>query len=87
MQIAGNVGYIIGRRGMTIKRIAHETGAHLKVDDSETGAEVVHISGPTRETLDAAVAQIQAVIAEADSRPKDTSSFVEMVRVSATNTH
>ena len=81
MQIAGNVGYVIGRRGAVIKRIAADTGAFLKVDDSVAGNEVVNISGENQAQVDAAIAEIKRVIDEAAARPHPSAAYTNDVRV------
>lgn len=80
-QAPHTAGYIIGRKGHTIRAIAAETGTHLAVDDTTAGAETVHIAGGTRDAVVAAVDRCLAILREAAARPRDEAVFSEAVRV------
>ncbi len=53
---------VIGKGGATIRAITEETGASIDVDDDGT----ITIFGEGKESRDAAVAQIEAITAEAE---------------------
>ena len=56
------IGAVIGPGGKIIQGMQEETGATITIDE-EDGVGKVQVSGPNKETIDAAVAKIRAIVA------------------------
>ncbi len=56
------IGAVIGPGGKIIQGIQEDTGATITIDE-EDGVGKVQVSGPNKETIDAALAKIRAIVA------------------------
>lgn len=56
------IGAVIGPGGKIIQGMQEETGATISIDE-EDGVGKIQVSGPNKETIDAAVAKIRAIVA------------------------
>ncbi len=56
------IGAVIGPGGKIIQGMQEETGATITIDE-EDGVGKVQVSGPNKETIDAAMAKIKAIVA------------------------
>ena len=56
------IGAVIGPGGKIIQGMQEETGATLTIDE-EDGVGKIQVSGPNKESIDAAVAKIRAIVA------------------------
>ncbi|MDO5447160.1 MAG: polyribonucleotide nucleotidyltransferase [Prevotellaceae bacterium] len=56
------IGAVIGPGGKIIQGIQEETGATITIDEVEEGGKVV-ISGPNKESIDAAMRKVRAIVA------------------------
>ena len=56
------IGAVIGPGGKIIQGMQEETGATITIDE-EDGVGKIQVSGPNKETIDAAMAKIKAIVA------------------------
>ena len=56
------IGAVIGPGGKIIQGMQEETGATITIDE-EDGVGKIQVSGPNKESIDAAVAKIRAIVA------------------------
>ena len=56
------IGAVIGPGGKIIQGMQEETGATITIDE-EDGVGKIQVSGPNKETIDAAIAKIRAIVA------------------------
>lgn len=56
------IGAVIGPGGKIIQGMQEDTGATITIDE-EDGVGKIHVSGPNKESIDAAVAKIRAIVA------------------------
>lgn len=83
LQISGVAGYIIGRRGQTVRDMERDTGARIAIDDATTGKEIASITASSKAVLDAAVEKVKATVAEARAAPaRATPAFIQQIAVS-----
>jgi polyribonucleotide nucleotidyltransferase len=62
-------GFIIGRKGATVRELESSTGARIVIDDKVPTKEVASITASTKAVLDAAVAKVKAAVTEARTAP------------------
>ena len=56
------IGAVIGPGGKIIQQMQEDTGATITIDE-EDGVGKIQVSGPNKETIDAAIAKIKAIVA------------------------
>ena len=56
------IGAVIGPGGKIIQGIQEETGSVIAIEETD-GVGIVQVSGPNKETIDAALAKIKAIVA------------------------
>ena len=56
------IGAVIGPGGKIIQQMQEETGATITIDE-EDGVGKIQVSGPNKESIDAAIAKIKAIVA------------------------
>ena len=69
LQIGGVAGYVIGRRGATIRDIQRNCHVRITIDDSKVGGEIAQVSGKNKADVDTAVGKIQEAVKQAQAAP------------------
>jgi len=77
-------GYVIGRKGATIRWIAASTGASVKVS---LDGEMVSVSASSGAKVAAATEKIRRILAESSWNPRPVPRFLQHIQVHRLNTH